>query len=74
MRQRQRPFLAELLRDCGVTREERRAYIRRIVDAAPPLSAEDATALRSLLPLAQRAAVAERPAARRPQVARTAAA
>ncbi|MFI1002028.1 hypothetical protein ACIP10_15540 [Streptomyces galbus] len=36
--------------------EERRAYIRRIVDGAPALTAEDADQLRALLPLQARAA------------------
>lgn len=57
-----------------MTPEERRAYVRRLVDAAPPLSPEDATALRSLLPLTARTAAAERPAPRRARAARTAAA
>lgn len=57
-----------------MTPEERRAYVRRLVDAAPPLSPEDATALRSLLPLTSRTAAAERPAPRRARAARTAAA
>ncbi|MER7874864.1 hypothetical protein ABTY63_15075 [Streptomyces solisilvae] len=39
-----------------MTAEERRSYIRRIVDAAPPLSAEDAETLRVLIPLGARAA------------------
>lgn len=58
-----------------MTREERRAYIRRIVDAAPPLTAEDADQLRALIPMGARLA-AERAAAAPPQrsAARTAAA
>ncbi|WP_159066329.1 hypothetical protein [Streptomyces hygroscopicus] len=55
-----------------MTAEERRAYIRRIVDAAPPLSAEDADALRVLLPLGARVA-AER-TRHRPRGPRTTAA
>lgn len=34
--------------------DERRAYIRRIVDAAPALSAEDADYVRTLMPLSGR--------------------
>lgn len=57
-----------------MTYEERRAYIRRIVDAAPPLTSEDADVLRALVPLGARLA-AERQAARpQPTTARTAAA
>ncbi|MBZ6175557.1 hypothetical protein KVH24_23310 [Streptomyces olivaceus] len=37
-----------------MTREERRAYIRRVVDDAPALSSEDADHLRALLPLGAR--------------------
>lgn len=55
-----------------MTAEERRAYIRRIVDAAPPLSAEDADVLRVLIPLGARAA-AER-TRQRPKPPRTTAA
>ncbi|MEU5111674.1 hypothetical protein AB0G64_09260 [Streptomyces longwoodensis] len=36
--------------------EERRAYIRRIVDGAPALTTEDADQLRALLPLQARTA------------------
>lgn len=57
-----------------MTYEERRAYIRRIVDASPPLTPEDADALRALIPLGARL-VAERQAAHpQPTAARTAAA
>lgn len=45
-----------------MTPEEREAYIRSIVDSAPPLSPEVADRLRALLPLGTRAA-AERTAA-----------
>ncbi|MFF8034881.1 hypothetical protein [Streptomyces sp. NPDC016626] len=34
-----------------MTREERQAYIRRLVDAAPALSPADADMLRHLMPL-----------------------
>ncbi|WP_171111284.1 MULTISPECIES: hypothetical protein [unclassified Streptomyces] len=51
-----------------MTREERRAYIRKIVDAAPPLSAEDADLLRALIPMGGRLA-AERASGARPQPA-----
>jgi hypothetical protein len=37
-----------------VTAEERRAYIRRIVDAAPTLTPEDADFVRSMFPLNSR--------------------
>jgi hypothetical protein len=37
-----------------VTREERRAYIRSVVDAAPALQPEDADLLRHLIPLGAR--------------------
>ncbi|MGW1039363.1 hypothetical protein [Streptomyces sp. NPDC002547] len=57
-----------------MTREERRAYIRRIVDAAPPLTPEDADLLRALIPLSARRAPADTAAAPRPKKARTAAA
>ncbi|MFJ5156369.1 hypothetical protein ACIQCF_33375 [Streptomyces sp. NPDC088353] len=43
-----------------MTREERRRLIRELVDAAPPLSPEDADRLRSLLPV--RARTARQPA------------
>ncbi|WP_225080489.1 MULTISPECIES: hypothetical protein [unclassified Streptomyces] len=39
-----------------MTREERQRRIRELVDAAPPLSPEDADRLRALLPLGARAA------------------
>lgn len=51
-----------------MTAEERRAYIRRIVDAAPPLSAEDADLVRAVLPLSARYG-ARRLAQRSPQPA-----
>lgn len=44
-------------------RAEQRAHIRRLVDAAPPLTAEDAARLRALVPLGSRRA-AEQPAVR----------
>ncbi|MGW4030785.1 hypothetical protein ACWEFL_15940 [Streptomyces sp. NPDC004838] len=52
-----------------MTGVEREAYIRRIVDAAPALSAEDAQRVRALIPLqsrlaAERAATPQRPPAR----------
>ncbi|GHB39027.1 hypothetical protein [Streptomyces spinoverrucosus] len=57
-----------------MTREERRIYISKIVDAAPPLSAEDADLLRALIPMGGRLA-AERAGARpQPATARRAAA
>lgn len=55
--------------------EERRAYIRRVVDAAPALSAEDADFVRTLMPLSGRTTArrqAQRPAQSTPS--RTAAA
>ncbi|MDX5569032.1 hypothetical protein PYK79_45130 [Streptomyces sp. ID05-04B] len=54
--------------------DARQAYIRRIVDAAPPLSAEDAHRVRALVPLKSRLA-AERSVSRpRPQSRRKTAA
>lgn len=44
-----------------MTSEERQAYIRQVVDAAPPLTREDADRLRALIPLQSRLA-AERAA------------
>lgn len=52
-----------------MTRAERQAYVRRIVDAAPPLSREDADLLRSLIPLGSRLA-AEQATTRKAQPAR----
>lgn len=55
--------------------EERRAYIRRIVDAAPPLTPEDADFVRALMPLSGRTAArrhTQRPS--QPARSRTAAA
>jgi hypothetical protein len=54
-----------------VTAEERRAYIRTLVYAAPPLSADDARRIRRLVPLqsrlaAERAATAPRQRTVRP--------
>jgi hypothetical protein len=49
-----------------VSPEERRAYIRRIVDAAPALTPEDADFVRALMPLSGRTA-ARRQARRPPQ-------
>ena len=57
-----------------MTWEERRAYIRRIVDAAPPLTPEDADALRVLIPLGARLAAERQAASPQPTAARTAAA
>ncbi|MEU6491132.1 hypothetical protein ABZ890_12145 [Streptomyces sp. NPDC046984] len=57
-----------------MTREERRAYIRRIVDAAPPLTPEDADLLRALIPLSARRALAGTATVPRPKRPRTAAA
>ncbi|WP_411090831.1 hypothetical protein [Streptomyces sp. 049-1] len=37
-----------------MTREERRAYIRRVVDDAAPLDADDADRLRALVPMGAR--------------------
>lgn len=45
-----------------MTREERRAYIRRMVDAAPPLTPEDADLLRALIPMGARRGVERTPA------------
>lgn len=58
-----------------MTGEERQAYIRRVVDAAPSLSSEDADRIRALLPMGSRRS-AEHAIAARPQrsAARTAAA
>ncbi|MCZ4609709.1 hypothetical protein O3S80_39275 [Streptomyces sp. Lzd4kr] len=47
-------------------RDERRAYIRRLVDAAPPLAPEDADLLRGLIPMRARLA-AEHDTGRRPK-------
>ncbi|MEV6614234.1 hypothetical protein AB0N31_10500 [Streptomyces sp. NPDC051051] len=49
-----------------MTAEERQAYVRRIANAAPPLSREDADLVRALMPLqsrlaAERAVVHGRP-------------
>ena len=51
-----------------MTREERRAYIRRIVDAAPTLTQEDADFVRALMPGLGRTA-AKRRAQHAPQPA-----
>lgn len=48
-----------------MTEAEREAYIRRIVDAAPALSAEDADRVRRLIPLQSRLAAAQRGKPRR---------
>ena len=45
-----------------MTREERRASIRRLGDAAPPLAPEDADLLRALIPMAARRGVNRTPA------------
>ncbi len=45
-----------------MTREERRAYIRSLVDAAPALTAEDADLLRALIPMGARLAAQRGPA------------
>lgn len=37
-----------------MTAEERRAYVRRVVDAAPPPTAEDAATLRAFMALGRR--------------------
>lgn len=56
-----------------MTREERQAYVRRIVDAAPVLSPADSDTLRRLVPLQSRLAGAAR-AARQQTSRRSAAA
>lgn len=50
-----------------MTREERQAYIRQLVDAAPALAPADADMLRHLVPLQSRRAAGPALAARRPQ-------
>ncbi|MFF5958437.1 MULTISPECIES: hypothetical protein [Streptomyces] len=45
-----------------MTREERRAYIRQLVDDAPPLSPEDADLLRALVPMGARRSAQRTPA------------
>jgi hypothetical protein len=45
-----------------VTREERRAYIQSVVDAAPALSPEDADLLRALIPVGARRGAKRTPA------------
>ena len=59
-----------------MTREERRAYIRRMVDAAPPLTPEDADLLRALIPMGGRRDAKRTPTAlqTRPDAARRSAA
>lgn len=57
-----------------MTRDERRAYIRRIVDAAPPLDAEDADLIRALIPMGGRLAARPTTPPSVPRPARTAAA
>ncbi|MDX2552572.1 hypothetical protein ACKI1J_42895 [Streptomyces scabiei] len=57
-----------------MTREERRAYIRRIVDAAPTLTAEDADFVRGLMPLQGRTARRQAQRSVPPAPSRTAAA
>jgi hypothetical protein len=58
-----------------VTHEEKRAYIRRIVDAAPPLTPEDADFVRALMPLSGRiTARRQGPRPAQPAPSRTAAA
>ncbi|MDX3033012.1 hypothetical protein [Streptomyces scabiei] len=52
-----------------MTADERRAYIRRIVDAAPTLTPEDADFVRSMFPLNSRT-VTRRQHRRTPQPAR----
>jgi hypothetical protein len=54
--------------------DERQAYIRRIVDAAPALSAEDAHRVRALVPLQSRLAAEAAVPQRRPQPRRKTAA
>lgn len=44
-----------------MTREERRAYIQSVVDAAPALTPEDADLLRALMPMGSRRAAQRRP-------------
>lgn len=47
--------------------EDRQAYIRAIVAAAPALSREDADTVRGLLPLASRHTAGPAPTTRQPQ-------
>ncbi|MGW4106660.1 hypothetical protein [Streptomyces sp. NPDC004976] len=47
-----------------MTRDERLAYIRRLVDAAPALSPADADTLRHLVPLQSRLATKRSPGRR----------
>ncbi|MFZ4143354.1 hypothetical protein ACOZDZ_21880 [Streptomyces griseoincarnatus] len=47
-----------------MTREERQAYIRQLVTAAPPLAPADADLLRALIPLQSRMAGPATPARR----------
>lgn len=57
-----------------MTDEQRQAYISRIVNAAPPLTAEDAHRVRALVPLHSRlAAEAAAPLRRPPSRRKTAA-
>ncbi|MBK3630402.1 hypothetical protein JHN59_37520 [Streptomyces sp. MBT49] len=53
---------------------ERQTYIRRIVDAAPPLSAEDANLVRNLVPLRSRLAAESAATRRAPRSSRKTAA
>lgn len=55
-----------------MTGAEREAYVRRIVDAAPPLCSEDADSVRRLMPLHPR--LATRSSAPRPRPVSTTAA
>ncbi|MEU0584555.1 hypothetical protein [Streptomyces sp. NPDC006132] len=50
-----------------MTREERRAYVRSVVDAAPALTAEDADLLRALIPMEARLAAQRGPVKREPR-------
>ena len=50
-----------------MTREERRAYIRQLVDAAPPLTPEDADLLRALIPMGVRRSAKRPPALQKQQ-------
>ncbi|WP_158101776.1 hypothetical protein [Streptomyces pharetrae] len=56
-----------------MTAEERKAYVRQVVNAAPPLAPEDADLLRALIPLGSRLAPRRATQAGRPAARRTAA-
>ncbi|MFM9628949.1 hypothetical protein ACKI10_15160 [Streptomyces galilaeus] len=56
-----------------MTVEERQAYIRQLVDAAPPLSREDADLIRTVMPLRSRLVAEQAPERRLQQTRRNAA-